>query len=555
MNEILEATDAKLKEELSLVVPLTLWQDAAKLARARSREAARKASELSGMISLRNSDVEKLRIRKDDAAESLKSMQESLSALEAQLENETIRIGGSRQSDKASDIEFNTLELKVHEATEDLKAVESKYEALKEQRDNDIGPLQRSYEELSDSRSSLIQRCQSGEREAFAASLKVDTAKEKIDNLEEKWQVDLSAGLPDGFVTPEFCPTCQQPIGSEGKGHSQNDLHKLATRDIEVALDLFKEAQSAHERSTADLNDANKALIARERTLKEMDDDLDRANSRWAVEISNCEHDITAKRSKLQQLSEEFSVVARKVQQLASSKTLESEINNDRAAVSFAAEALDRLEADIRDGDSLLASLASQVETENRRERTMTELGEAFGQRGVQTFVLKNVVDTLQVITEKYLDELSDGAQRLHLSLDAGDRISRTTFVQGGDGDYKVRPLSALSGGQWRRCSLAMTLAFAELVARRGQLRSSLCVLDEPLTHLDRSGRTKVGTLIRKMLQPQGDIGGVGLGGLGISTIVLILQDLAAEEIEEAFDGIDEVEKRGGSSFVNVDVS
>ena len=85
-------------------------------------------------------------------------------------------------------------------------------------------------------------------------------------------------------------------------------------------------------------------------------------------------------------------------------------------------------------------------------------------------------------------------------------------------------------------------------------MRPSLCVLDEPLTHLDRSGRTKVGHLIRKMLRPQGDPGGVGLGGLGLSTIVLILQDLAAEELEESFDSIDEVEKKGGTSFVKVDI-
>lgn len=42
-------------------------------------------------------------------------------------------------------------------------------------------------------------------------------------------------------------------------------------------------------------------------------------------------------------------------------------------------------------------------------------------------------------------------------------------------------------------------------------------------------------------------------GGLGLSTILVILQEIAAEEIEECFDQIDEVIKHGGESYVVVD--
>ena len=163
LNEILETTDAKLKEELSLVVPLALWQEAAKLARARSREAARKASELTGMISLRNGDVEKLRIRREDAEGALRSMQEDLNILEAQLEDEVTRLGGSEVRVRSFEVEFNTLELQVHETAEALKDVESKQQILQKQRDDDVGPLERSYVELSKSRSLLVQRCQNSD--------------------------------------------------------------------------------------------------------------------------------------------------------------------------------------------------------------------------------------------------------------------------------------------------------------------------------------------------------------------------------------------------------
>jgi hypothetical protein len=53
MNGLLGATDAKLKKGLSLVVPLALWHQGMMLARARSRDASKKAAEFGVMISLR----------------------------------------------------------------------------------------------------------------------------------------------------------------------------------------------------------------------------------------------------------------------------------------------------------------------------------------------------------------------------------------------------------------------------------------------------------------------------------------------------------------------
>jgi len=43
------------------------------------------------------------------------------------------------------------------------------------------------------------------------------------------------------------------------------------------------------------------------------------------------------------------------------------------------------------------------------------------------------------------------------------------------------------------------------------------------------------------------------VSSFSVSTVLLILQDLAAEELEEAFDSIDEVVKEGGTSTVKID--
>jgi ABC-type nitrate/sulfonate/bicarbonate transport system ATPase subunit len=80
-------------------------------------------------------------------------------------------------------------------------------------------------------------------------------------------------------------------------------------------------------------------------------------------------------------------------------------------------------------------------------------------------------------------------------------------------------------------------------------------VLDEPLTHLDSIGRDSVGRLLRKMLRENNQADDSihrKLGSLSLSTILVILQDIAAEEIKEYFDYIDEVIKCEGESYVEM---
>jgi hypothetical protein len=58
------------------------------------------------------------------------------------------------------------------------------------------------------------------------------------------------------------------------------------------------------------------------------------------------------------------------------------------------------------------------MDEQKRIGGTMLNLVEPFGQRGVHTFVLQTVVDIQHTISQTYLDDLSNGAHRLELSLD-----------------------------------------------------------------------------------------------------------------------------------------
>lgn len=72
------------------------------------------------------------------------------------------------------------------------------------------------------------------------------------------------------------------------------------------------------------------------------------------------------------------------------------------------------------------------------------------------------------------------------------EQVQRRVWVRAGGGRFVERSLAQLSGGQWRRASLALALAFTELARRRGKLSCNLLVLDEAMVHLDTHGRAKV---------------------------------------------------------------
>jgi hypothetical protein len=243
----------------------------------------------------------------------------------------------------------------------------------------------------------------------------------------------------------------------------------------------------------------------------------------------------------------------------------------------------------------------------------LSKLSDIFGPNCIQHFIFFGIVNQIETIANAYLSVLANGGIQLSLyASDESDKILKTVFVLGNDGTMRERGLSQLSGGQWRRVSLALDLAFAEVVRRRGALRSNVIVMDEVLTHLDASGREAVGSVLRLLVEGPKisvtdgsgnsssnssyaisddanggdyavesnrpnhddvfDLAGENfdiksilaprndhkyqrnsanlIGGGAYETVLIILQDLAAVEMEESFDHVDVVVKDSFSARV-----
>ena len=192
----------------------------------------------------------------------------------------------------------------------------------------------------------------------------------------------------------------------------------------------------------------------------------------------------------------------------------------------------------------------------------------AFGQKGIQSYLFEGALGELSERTGVYMESLTGGAITMELKIsgtsavspkkkktadadtndeDAEDtdlndslasgasaeKIERVIHAHLGDGSRVGRSLRQLSGGERRRCALALALAHADLSMSRGGVTCDLLVLDEVLQHLDSEGIARVAVALRSLEK---------------NTVLLTSQ--ADSTTAHLFDTVDRVFKQGGSSGV-----
>ena len=542
LNGLLEAPDAKLKEELSLIVPTDIWQNGAKLARTKGLAASKKMAELDAVIKIRDCDTNSLRSRFET---SMRNAAIKRSDYHRQMNDSENLWGQTKILSEGTSL--NEMTELVESVTTEIRSLEIKVELAEVSRCQALCKIQSEIDDVRILVAASRQDLQNHIRTVDRAAMKFELAEFTLGQLKRKWNLSTSSAPIISF--PTICPTCNQPLSESGKGHSHLDLNKVVQEELERALCAVQDSNSALHHTLQVKDHINATFMEQTKLLDALALSFDNTQDEWNNQTSGFNQKLALHRLDLAERTTQLSKTALNVQRISIEATLDAELKAVEAIEAHCAV----LQSDIWDASCALTNFKKQSEEQRAIAATMVQLNDIFGARGIQTFILQNAVEVLQTISQSYLDELSDGNQRLEISLDNSDRILRRAYIRNNKGTFSERPMSSLSGGQWRRCALALTLGFADLVARRGRMRSSLLVLDEPLTHLDRLGRISVGNLLRKLLQQNGRVGNLATSSFSATTVLIILQDLAAEELEESFDRIDEVIKDGGSSFVFID--
>lgn len=139
---------------------------------------------------------------------------------------------------------------------------------------------------------------------------------------------------------------------------------------------------------------------------------------------------------------------------------------------------------------------------------------------------------------------LCRAALDLRLGFNEKEALEWSAVLRSATGSNASMSLQQLSGGQWRRASIAVTLAYMKLVLARQRIQTNLLVIDELVQHLDSEGRVRVGELLNS-LRDDGEL-------TSFETALIIMQSDDAEEISEIFDTIDLVVRRDGFSSVEL---
>ena len=554
INGLLEATDATLKDELSLLVPLSVWQNAASFARKSHRSHSKRMSELDGMLSVREQDREALVQRSTAAKQSAEAYRKLFDTRRKQIEDHLQSLQASSANIVANETEIEEIRRNLATSASQVSDLESALDRLRANRDKDLQKLRMELDSNVADDKMLADDVQQQQRSLDRAMIDLERAKEKVRELQSMWGV-TNVTDANTLDLPLTCPTCGQSIKDNKKEHSYSKLAAQIAQKITMAINLEQESQTKY--SSLECAAASKAEEHGKfkKKLDAIRHDLEEKERVWMGKVKSAEAELKRSRYDLAEQSNVLQEAEKAYREAAVFESTQnaaiSEIDRlERDSLSSEA-AYKALAEDLRRMDNVIKQFEDERVNAERSSRTLTRLAEVFGPRGVQSFVLKNAVRSLSSFSQVYLDLLSDDTLKLELTLETGDRISRTAYIRSPDGSWVDRPLSSLSGGQWRRCSLALILGFTDLVAHQRNIRSSLLVLDEPLTHLDATGRAQVGKILRRLLHKtdSNDLDATRK----LTTIIMILQDLAAEELEESFDSIDVVIRDDGISRVIVD--
>ena len=521
-NSLLESSETAFKEELSPVVaPLTIWKEAALSAKRRKAKADKRANELDGMVSLRESDMEKYENRLSEAKSEL---------AQAEKEHEGRVLSASDGTDQGcvplTEGDDDVDESDVLVLIADLEESSTR---MKDERNEELEGLQLQINHAIDRRADIVALLQDTKMNLHTKKSQHNTAILRITSIEDQW----------GRIReedPHHCPTCGQSL-SDSKSH---ELASAAKEDLYTAQVESARLADEMSRLTSEINDIEERVAKEEEVVLATKDMLVEAQNKWTTQLNNLEAKLHRARMKRDQIQlRRMSFLDQQVKEAARKQASQDSLDRCKVVVENIQNELEALEGE-------LSTLNREKDEQQTLAIEMKQLSDAFGSRGIQSYLFQNTVDQLQHQSQRYLNELSDGSLELSMFFDEADKLVRQVNVKNSvTGESSLRALPSLSGGQWRRCALSIRLGFADLVAQRGILRSNLLVMDEPLTHLDRAGRTKVGQVLRSMLH-----GEKSSLQFQPSTILLILQDLSSEELEEVFDARDVVIKSDGGSRV-----
>ena len=362
-----------------------------------------------------------------------------------------------------------------------------------------VGVLKKELTETEGSLESLQQTCEElerGDEELMDDLEKKENQRNEAlvpleeDNDDKKMEVNvLSSELEkiskslkslDNFQIGSRCPTC----GHEFSENSVDDVRKHFEKE-------YKEKQSEHNAAEEELKKSTIVLESEEGVWHKKIQSITSTKIKLEEVLSKSRFDISDMKVKSSELGSEIRSLEFESNQLEKSyeekKVYVSEqIKIEKTKIKLNAESLDSIKAEIKDSSEELHYLNFWKE--------------GFGNQGIKSLLLDEVVPILNDRVSYYASALLDDAIVVEFdtetTLKSGetrDKFNIKLTIAGEEVDYKN-----CSSGEKRRIDVSILLALQNLIFARSASSSNLIIFDEVFDSLDRIGIERVINLLEE---------------------------------------------------------
>jgi len=213
-------------------------------------------------------------------------------------------------------------------------------------------------------------------------------------------------------------------------------------------------------------------------------------------EKSGIETKLKNDRSHIPQLTGELKKydITRKREEVAS-------LNMKIAAVEAEVVLLSQQSNDVRVTRTKIKSNQEKIDVLDTDETIYSELGEAFGPKGIPLLVVDNAFKELEVLVNNNMQLLSDLPIEVELKTQresvTGELID-TIQILINEGTNS-RPYFNYSGGEKMIIDLSLRLGLSELLARRNNFKVETLIIDEGLGSLDESNQLNLVRTLEKL--------------------------------------------------------
>lgn len=282
-----------------------------------------------------------------------------------------------------------------------------------------------------------------------------DTVLKKLKGLEDK------------------CPTCLQDIDR----NFYDDLIVENTTVSSHASGRIETLTSAIEQ----IKSENK-LIANIKTkiaeYERLEQQVDLSLSTSFLDASDLEND-------LQEIKNKLAVATANINQLTAAN---NEALKHNSKIDIYLEQNEKFAADLKEAKEDIWELTEKY-------KNLEVLKKAFSTNGLIAYKLENLVKDLEVFTNEYLSELSDGRFTIEFSI-SSDKLNVVVTDEG-----KEISINAPSSGEMARINISTLLAIRKLMSSISRNTINVLFLDEVISVLDDYGRER---LVEVLLKEEG---------------------------------------------------